>query len=175
MGAPRRLATYITTVRTGAGNGKSVEEDHAAMWAMVDKWASKVIQREASEQVIKPASQTIVRMHTMSLGTILSAGSILQGSHRGHGLARCSHSAPTVGLTSCRPRHLSFPREVQRGFARSSARVSEHASAAAYGRAMEEGGVVRRRRQRGTSGALAGGLRERSIPDDCCCPRSCLS
>ncbi|KAI0726890.1 L-aminoadipate-semialdehyde dehydrogenase [Fomitopsis betulina] len=55
-----KLATYITTVRTGASNGRSVEDDYAAMWTMVDKWASKLVQREASGQAVKPALQTIV-------------------------------------------------------------------------------------------------------------------
>ncbi|KZT73346.1 L-aminoadipate-semialdehyde dehydrogenase [Daedalea quercina L-15889] len=60
-----KLAAYITALRSGAGQTKSVEENHAAMWAMVDKWASKFVRREAtdSEQIVPPSSpgsQTIV-------------------------------------------------------------------------------------------------------------------
>lgn len=141
---------------------------------MVDKWASKLVQREASGQAVKPALQTIVRMHTASVTEqLLSAVLSSKGSHWGHGLARRSHTAPALSLASCRARHLPFSREFQRGFARSSARVSEDASFATYGREMEEGGVVRCKRQRGSSGPFVAGLRERSIQDDCCCPRLC--
>ncbi|KAH9923666.1 L-aminoadipate-semialdehyde dehydrogenase [Fomitopsis serialis] len=86
-----KLAAFITALRSGAGRDKSVAEDHAAMWTMVDKWASKFVQWEAPEQ-------TSQRMNSASqLSCVLTGATGSLGAHILHQLV----SFPSVERVVC--------------------------------------------------------------------------